>query len=369
MNHENLKLIIEQYVSRFDELNARDGGDEGYKWRAETCFKRHWDIEAKDFPEMFRLAMSETSNLIDNKTVQPIGGISNLLKNVDEVEFVRSCFRELFSEDNGDLIARQDRIETFMDKINSRISKYTPGTWKYPQAFNNVLYYLNLWRPEDNYIYKATEATAWADCIGFGDDFGSGTTFSLEKYYMMCDELLAALPEYDELMQRHNERFALEADGFDDELHILVYDILYCAYHYGFYTGMYIPKVSTKERIKASKTQKEREELQLQIQSKEIELQTLEKAPVAFPDLTGCAVKHKTFGIGAVVSSTESMIVVDFAGQQKKFLYPDAFKNGFLICDDDVAVERLDAAAGYGARIGALKAEITKLRMKLKSLT
>lgn len=199
VNHENLTKIIEQYVSRFDELNARDGGDEGYKWRAETCFKRHWDIDAEDFPEMFRLAMSETSNLIDNKTVQPIGGISNLLKNPEEIEFVRTCFRHLFSEDEGNLTARQDRIETFMEKVNSRINKYNPGTWKYLQAFNNVLYYLN------------------------------------------------------------------------------------CAYHYGFYSGMYIPKLTTKERIKASKTQKEREALQQQIQFKAAELKTLEQAPIALP--------------------------------------------------------------------------------------
>lgn len=369
MNHENLTKIIEQYVSRFDELNARDGGDEGYKWRAETCFKRHWDIDAEDFPEMFKLAMSETSNLIDNKTVQPIGGISNLLKNPEEIEFVRTCFRHLFSEDEGNLTARQDRIETFMEKVNSRINKYNPGTWKYLQVFNNVLYYLNLWRPEENYIYKSTEANAWADCIGFGDDFGSGTTFSLEKYYAMCDELLELLPEYDELIRRHNERFALEADGFNDELHILVYDILYCAYHYGFYSRMYIPKLTTKERIKASKTQKEREALQQQIQFKEAELKTLEQAPIALPDLTGYAVKHKAFGVGAVVSCMRGVVVADFSGQQKKFVYPDAFKKGFLICDDASVVDQFDAAARYDAHMDSLKAEISKLQMDLRNLT
>lgn len=62
MNHENLALIIEQYVTRFDEMNDRDGGDEGYKWRAETCFKRYWDIDAEDFSEMFSEAISPRYN-------------------------------------------------------------------------------------------------------------------------------------------------------------------------------------------------------------------------------------------------------------------------------------------------------------------
>lgn len=368
MNHENLTRIVEQYVSRFDELNSRDGGDEGYKWRAETCFKRHWDIDAADFPEMFKLTLSETSNLIDNKTVQPIGGISNLLKNADEVEFVRGCFCELFSEDYGDLAARQERIETFMGIINSRIDQYTPGSWKYPQAFNHVLYYLNLWRPEENYIYKATEAAAWADCIGFGDDFGSGTTFSLARYYKMCDELREELPRYEELMQRHNERFAREANGFDDKLHILVYDIIYCSYRYGFYTGMYIPKMSTKDRIKASKTQAKREELQRQIQAKKAELQTLEQNPVVLPDLTGHAVTHRTFGDGTVVSCGDGMILADFAGQQKKFMYPDAFKQSFLICEDEAVGKLFQAAAEYDAQVDALKSEIAKLQADFRNL-
>lgn len=30
MNHDNLALIIEQYANRFDVMNDRDGGDEGY---------------------------------------------------------------------------------------------------------------------------------------------------------------------------------------------------------------------------------------------------------------------------------------------------------------------------------------------------
>lgn len=60
---------------------------------------------------MFKNAMKETSNLFNNKTVRPIGGILMLLKREQEAEFVRKCFRELFPEDSGDLKKRQERIE------------------------------------------------------------------------------------------------------------------------------------------------------------------------------------------------------------------------------------------------------------------
>jgi hypothetical protein len=129
---------------------------------------------------MFIKSMQEISNLIDNATVQPIGGIRLLLKQEKEVEFVRQSFRNLFCEDGGDLDKRQERIDEFIDTVNAKIEKYVNGSWKYPQSRNSVIYYLNLWKPEENYIFKSTEATAWANCIEYGDDFGSGKSTLLE---------------------------------------------------------------------------------------------------------------------------------------------------------------------------------------------
>ena len=194
MNTLKLNAILQQFIDNFDYLSAKDGGDEGYKWVAAYCFKQNWNIEAEDFLAMFNDSMKEMSNLIDNSQVQPLSGIRLLLKQPEEVEFVRNSFKELFSDDNGDIAARQDRVDAFVESVNDRIAKYTPeGSWRYNQSRGNVIDYLNLWRPHENYIYKATEANEWAACVEFGEDFGSGTTFSLAKYYKMCDELLDAV--------------------------------------------------------------------------------------------------------------------------------------------------------------------------------
>lgn len=369
MNRANLNAILNQYIERFDELNApMPGNDEGYKWRAESCFKEHWNIDAANFPDMFKEAMKETSNLIDNKTVQPIGGILMLLKQEQEVEFVRECFRELFSEDNNDLSKRQERIERFAEKMNERIDKYAPGSWKYPQAINNVIYYINLWMPESNYIFKSTEAVEWANCIEFGDDFGSGQTFSLEVYYRMCDELLAELPKYDELMRLHGERFAKEARQFDDKLHILVYDIIYCSHAYGFYRNVDIRKFSTKERIKVAKQQNERDDLAFQIAEKEEQLQAAEENAIELPDLTGCTVKHKLFGVGKVAVCKDNLLIVDFSTQQKKFIYPNVFSEGFLKYEDEDILNIIAKANERASKISALKKEISVLRNRLSRI-
>ena len=368
MNRRNLDIIINEYVRRFDVLNEIDGNDEGYKWRAETCFKQYWDIDAEAFPAMFKQAMKETSNLIDNATVQPIGGILLLLKHESEVEYVRECFRNLFSDDGGNLIQRQERIEEFAANINARLDRYVAGSWKYPQKINNVIYYLNLWKPEENYIFKSTEATAWAYCIEYEDDFGSGATFSLWKYYRMCDELLAELPNYPELMRLHQERAAREMQGYDDQLHILVYDIIYCAYAYDLYYGMQIEKVPAKERIKNAQLREAKEALQQQIVMKQQELLALSSDAIELPDLVGKQMRSKAYGIGTVVSCTGDILALDFSGVQKKFKYPGALTQGFLVYEDTALLESLKRAEEAAKQRAWIEKEIEAFQNRLASM-
>lgn len=49
----------------------------------------------------------------------------------------------------------------------------------------------------------------------------------------------------------------------------------------------------------------------------------------------GDTVRHKSFGIGTVVSINQTGIRVRFGENEKSFLFPDAFNNGFLTVIDD----------------------------------
>ena len=361
MNKHNLNLIFEQYASRFAELNDVDGNDEGYKWRAESCFVEHWDIDAEDFVSMFKAATKEMSNLIDNATVQPIGGILLLLKHQNEVEFVRECFRKLYQEDGGNLEARQDRIYAFMEKMNAKIDQYVSGSWKYPQKMNNVIYYLSLRYPSDNYFFKATEATEWANCIEYGDDFGSGETFSLAKYYKMCDELRDAVSENEEIMELHSRRLEKEARGFDDDLHILVYDIIYCAHTYLFYTDGIIQTTSAKERIKRAKIHEEIEQFETELAAATERSQSYKDLVAHLIDMTGMEVEHKAFGKGVVVSQANSIQIISFPSGEKKFQFPTAYTGGFLKADETIMTVLNSDAAN--------RAEADKADKEMKSLS
>ena len=370
MNRKNLNTIIAIYLEQFDKLNDLFGNDESYKWRAQNTFDQYWDIDAKNFSEMFQLAMKDTKNLIDHNTVQPLGGIKALLKH-DE-EFVRESFRMLFTDDGGDLQKRQDRIDQFMHQINSKIEQYYKGSWKYPQTRSSLIYYLNLWRPNENYIYKFEEATKWADCIEFGDDFGSGASFSLYKYYKMCDELKAEISKNIALLQRHEEWGLRRVNKKDDDLHILVYDLIYCAKAYGFYTKMPIEKISTKERLEKAKKQLEKEKIESLLVEKGKQLDVLESEKINMPDIVGEVVSSKTYGIGRVAKieaqDTVQYVYIYFDKGMKQFVYPNAFIQEYLILDDKNLMSKINQFVLMNKKIEALKKESDELSRQYRVL-
>lgn len=229
-----------------------------------------------------------------------------------------------------------------MVTVNARIEKYVSGSWKYPQNRNSVIYYLNLWKPEENYIFKATEAVAWANCIEYGDDFGSGETFSLKKYYKMCDELLDEIKDNQELLKLHAKRTEKEATGYDDKLHILVYDIISCAHIYGFYRNIPISNTSIKERIKKAANRQKIAELNEIILKAQESLKQVQIEIEPLPDMTGKKVLHKKYGNGNVLEYENGHIKISFSEKDVTFQYPHAFVNGFLTCDeiDETAFKR-----------------------------
>ena len=369
MNKTHLHNILQQYIEKYDFLDDPRGNDEGYKWDVVKSFKENWDIEAKDFPNMFKSAFLEVqkTNLIDNKTVQPIGGITLLLKYDEEVEFVRECFKELFSDDNGDIDLRQERIETFIDKINLHIDKYVKGSWKYPQQRNNVIYYLNLWKPEENYIFKSTEATEWANCIEFGDDFGSGETFSLKKYYKMCDELLEELKTNDEIMQLYEIRKKTKAKNFDDNGHILVYDIIYCAKAYNLYRNVpTLKRLSTKQRIYLAETTEKREHLLENLSELSVEFERL-SIEMELPNISGETVFHKKWGSGTVVTCQDGFVEVKFAEGIKKLQYPDSI-NKFITLTTDKYNTAIECYLLNEQEKKVVETELKKIKRELESL-
>jgi len=367
MNKTHLHNILEQYIEKYDFFNDEKGHNEGFKWVAASCFKDNWKIDATDFPGMFEKAFAETSVLIDGKYVQPIGGIKMLLSKEGEVEFVRECFRELFSEDSGDIDARQDRVEIFVEKINSHIEKYEKNSWKFPQHNYNAISYLNLWRPKENYFYKPTAANQWANCIEFGDDIGSGKNFSLKKYYKMCDELREELCKNETIMNLYNRRKE-RVDGFDDDKHVLVYDVIYCANAYNLYRDIPdLEKLSVKERLHRAETEEVRSSLLEKYALISSDLEQTEEKIISLPVITGEKVTHKKWGTGTVVTSSETSIEVEFSEGTKKLSYPGSVGN-FILLEDKMKEAEIISYLENESEKSALKKELKAVKLQLERL-
>lgn len=235
MNYENLHELIRRYEESYPEINNA-ANNEIFKWKAIHRFQTEWFSPANEnlsFSELFSKAKSECSVLIDNSTVAPANGIVKMAQ--AEPAEVERLFREvLYADDGGNLGLRQTHMEQFLEGIEAVRLKHFPGFWKFNQDRHAASCYLALFAPAQNYIYKYTHAENFARHIEFGKDIGSGDRFSLENYYEMCDLVVAALREHPTLLEAYEK---LLTDGYycDKSLHLLAFDVIYCATTYGFF--------------------------------------------------------------------------------------------------------------------------------------
>ena len=172
MNKDNLQQVFSNYISKFEVLNNPEN-DETFKWEVIQRFQDDFDIDAEDFAEMLQQILKGSANLIDVANQQPLAGLVSFAK--EEPETVRAMFRALYEDDNGDLTVRQAKIRDFIEASQELLDKYSPGSWRYVNDQRSVKTYLFLNDPEHNYLYKYTQATEFADCVGFYEDWGSGT--------------------------------------------------------------------------------------------------------------------------------------------------------------------------------------------------
>lgn len=204
MNTAKLNTLIQRYEDNFEWINNAEH-DEIFKWRAVRCFQDVWfseEVEDMTFAEKFKAATKECSVLLDNGQVSPTNGIVKMAEQEpDEVE--RLFVEVLFADDQGNLQLRQDHVEEFLDGIEAVRERTFPSYWKYGQNRHCAFTYLALYAPEENYIYKYSEAEEFAKHIEYGIDIGSGQTFKLSAYYGMCDLVVDALRTRPALLEKH----------------------------------------------------------------------------------------------------------------------------------------------------------------------
>lgn len=84
-------------------------------------------------------------------------------------------------------------------------------------------------------IYRYREAEEFAKYTEFGFDLGSGESFSLPNYYKLCDIIVDALKEHEDLISKY-KKLIKDNDKYyyDKSLHLLAFDLMYCCRTYNF---------------------------------------------------------------------------------------------------------------------------------------
>lgn len=343
MNQNHLQQIFSHYIEKFEEIN-NPTHNENYKWQVANEFRKLMDEalskDEMEFAEALYAARAATNNIIDNYT-QPFYGLVEFARK--EPKTVKQMFLDLYSDDGGDLQLQQKLIADFFNRSNELLEKYFPGSHLYKQDSHSVSAYLFLYDPDHHYMYKATQAGIFADCIEFFDEWGTGDNIKLEAFYRMCDGLVEEIKKNEALIATDRSRFdgrfkVKPEDMFEDkEKHMLVFDIIYCCSVYNLFDGITFsrPKAKEKQFIidQRNKVQQLLEEYNEAM--KQVDLLKEAKKYLLSTLVTGTEVKHKAYGVGTVESIDAKYITVFFPGknERKQLGLAMVIANGIIKCE------------------------------------
>ena len=346
MNSNSLNGLIASYIEHFERINDAIN-NENYKWCAVAGFQAAFDLSAPDdaFADMLKKSRDATSNLVDSST-QPFYGLVQLAKR--EPAAIRRLLKDLLADDGGDLTLRQEKINAFVKDCNRLVERCFPGSYLYRNDQRSAMAYQFLNDPETHYLYKATESKSFADCVGFYDDWGSMAAFRLDIFYRFCDEVLAGIKASPALLDTHKSRFAYAKKPMypDPALHVLLFDLIYCAHAYDLYAGPHFEKVTAAARKLYLERRAKARELAAALREAENAAVLLDEARTYFERAltSGAAITHKAFGPVDAVRMDGAQVILRLrkTGDLKKFGLLDCVSKGFLKIDAPDFEEQLE---------------------------
>lgn len=368
MNIEKLREVIRKYEENYNYFNDQ-AHDEIFKWNAVQHFQNVWlapKANERSFPELFADARKKCSVLIDNAYVCPSSGVVKIAeKRPDEVEYL---FRKvLLAPDGGDIDIRQDNVERFLDEMDRLCRETFPASFKYKQDRHAALCYLTLLKPDDNYIYRYSEAEEFAKHMEFGLDIGSGKSFCLRNYYILCnavaDELRGQRSLLDKVEQRIQEYPAMYYP--DKKLHLLTFDLMYCARAYDLYAGMdYKDKAACIREYRQEQKEKQRQqEAAEKIASIRAAIHELDvqMEPFQVISLMNVEVYAGKYGVGHVIDQKINHITVQFAACQKEYHLHQKFFQHPSFEDDQTVIAAFTEYESLADKKERLEKELEKL--------
>lgn len=342
MNKTNLKLIFDNYISRFDEINRVH--EEYYKWQICAQFKDMLNIGMPDgFADRLRKCWQLSDNLIDSRWGYAFSYNCDCARK--DPERVRRIYLELYAEDNGDLTLRQQKIDRFLKEMNGfKIECGFDGDM-FMDDQRTAMAYLFLYDPDGHYLYKAMQARDFAEYVEFIEDWGSMHSFNLATYHRMCDELVEEIRAYPPLIEKNRTRYVFsewEPQHADSRYHILAFDIIYSTVRYCIAEGLEKKKYSAKEKQWIFENRQKALQVKASFDRADEERQKLLEAISAVDKRisVGTEVIHNRYGEGVVQMTDADYLYVRFDNEVRKLSKTVSLGNRIIrLKENDSAIE------------------------------
>lgn len=171
---------IEKLIPFYLEEVKSPKYDEKYKWDALIHFQKSFNINAKNFPETLKKALSGTLNLLNSMQYYPGKMIQRFAE--EYPERTKEAFRNLFDE----TVNLGSRVEAFKSFAKEKLEQLEPGkNLNHYQDDRAISIYLTLRYPEKYFFYKATSFEAFVKRIGIQLPVQG----SLVRYFNLANEL------------------------------------------------------------------------------------------------------------------------------------------------------------------------------------
>lgn len=360
MDANRIDLLIANYAAKLPE----GGVPQSVRalWDAALACGAAFDLGAENLSAMLHAAFDAASDAINYAgSVQPLHGLYCLAE--QKPEELRQALTELIREHGDPLSARQMRMQQFAARCNELLADCTDAKRSYAQNLRSAMAILAIARPEENFLYKATEARYLADMIGCQTDVSSGAHFSLEGYYGMCQVLADELQENGQLAALIPQTGRAVTAGCRN---LMVYDMLLSAgpKKLGLF-GDAEPLIRTRSR--AGQANQERAVRVAQLQQEidgvkgRIAQVDAEIAGLPEPELVGMRCTSRAFGEATIVAVDGQRLTVEAGGAQRRMVTPGCFLQGHLVPADEDAVNYYRYLAALKARRHELEGEVINL--------
>lgn len=216
VNDDKLQYALAKYKNSFKQRWK----NERFKWEAVKWFQDNWDINARNFSDMFAVSTEKTAGLLASVNNFPRRMLIEYAQKDEDA--VRAMFSKLYDESTE----VTDRIAKFQSDAQELCDRFSPGYQHYQRPMA-ITVYLWLKNPEKYDVFKFSVCKE--ACSYLGSDFKpikGHTADNIKGNTGLVDYVKEIIKKDDELISLYKKCLD-EKCYIDDSYRMLSFDFLF----------------------------------------------------------------------------------------------------------------------------------------------